>query len=103
MKILLDHNAVAGEDLLGVATQLKKFEVANVLMDEIPTAAASKSAKVRNPHGYTCAKFDSFWCNNQERLRSVIKNQKRRSQIRMMHLIPGSGDQSLRLGYAETF
>ena len=49
MKVLLDHNAVAREDLLDVSTQLKKFEVANMLMDEIPTAADVQSAaRVRN-------------------------------------------------------
>lgn len=48
MKILLDHNAVAREDLLSVATQLKNFEVASMLMDEIPTAAEVQSARVRN-------------------------------------------------------
>ena len=48
MKILLDHNAVAREDLLSVATQLKKFEVAKMLMDEIPTAVDIQSARVRN-------------------------------------------------------
>ena len=50
MKILLDHNAVAREDLLNVATQIKKFEVADMLMKEFPTAATSKSAKVRKPY-----------------------------------------------------
>ncbi|XP_044176625.1 uncharacterized protein LOC114955374 [Acropora millepora] len=45
MKILLDHNAVAREDLLGVAVRLNKFGVANMLMDEIPTAADVQSAR----------------------------------------------------------
>lgn len=63
MKILLDHNAVARKDLLGVATQLKKFEVANMLMDEIPTTADVQSATVRNKRD-ACAKCCPLWRDN---------------------------------------
>ena len=57
MRILLDHNAVASEDLVDVAIQLGKCEVVNMLLEEFPAAAASKSSRVRKPHGVHLCKI----------------------------------------------